>query len=60
MDICGYTSVSVKKKKNCLGSLGLWGNRHRKGGVMKEKEVVNGGKKRHQEGEKSNFEVIWV
>lgn len=36
MDICGYTSVSLKKKM-CMRSLGLWGNQHRKGGVMKEK-----------------------
>lgn len=29
--------MSLKKKKNCLISLGLWGNQHRKGDVMKEK-----------------------
>lgn len=37
MEICGYTSVSLKKKKNCMRSLGLWGNQHKKEGVMKEK-----------------------
>lgn len=36
MDICGYTSMSIKKQI-CMRSLGLWGNQHRKGGVMKEK-----------------------
>lgn len=59
MDICGYTSVSLKKKKNCMRCLGLWGNHHRKGGVMKEK---GGGKWREEKDikreKKCNFEVI--
>lgn len=53
MDICGYTSVSLKNKKNCMRCLGLWGNHHRKGGLMKEKGVVSGGRKKTSRGRKN-------
>lgn len=55
IDICGYASVSPKKRKNCMRSFSLGGKKHRKGSVTNAKV---GGKWREKKRSRRREKVI--